>query len=236
MGIDNYWKDIDLNLTKLKEDGYVKLPSLENFDLELLAENISSEMNGNTFSELSKSHDKFLSALSVDKYLTPKLYQLAKQYFNFKGDISDQYHVARRVEPGNSLEMYRAHFDSHLFTIVFPIKIPKIGSPSGSAGELIYYPNARKSPKNEITNILGKTYHKKFASKEGLDIFSKNHIQMEDNFYDYKPLLFLGNVTLHTNKPVASCCESYRLTLLAHFFDPSPKYGIGSFLRLLRNR
>ena len=236
MSVDNYWKDLDLNLFKLREDGYVKLPSIKNYDLEKLAKDISSEMNQNTFSKCCKSHNSFLSALSINKYLTPKLYQFAKQYFNYKGDISDQYHVARRVEPGNSVEMYRAHFDSHLFTIVFPIKIPKAGSSSGSAGELIYYPNARKSPSNEFTNILSKIYHKKYSSKKGLESFSENHNQMIDNFYDYRPLLFLGNVTLHTNKPVDPCCDSYRLTLLAHFFDPSPKYGIGSFLRVIRNR
>ena len=28
--------------------------------------------------------------------------------------MSNQYHIARKVEPGNSKEMFRAHFDSHL--------------------------------------------------------------------------------------------------------------------------
>ena len=34
----------------------------------------------------------------------------------------------------------------------------------------------------------------------------------------------------------SSSCASYRLTLLAHFFDPSSKYGVGGLLRLIRNR
>ena len=66
--------------------------------------------------------------------------------------------------------------------------------------------------------------------------FSNNHKKIVDNFKDYQPLLFVGNTTLHTNFPVSIDCSSYRLTLLAHFFDPSPKYGIGGFLRLIRNR
>ena len=155
--------------------------------------------------------------------------------FNYKGDPSNQYHVARKVEPGNSKEMFRAHFDSHLFTMVLPIKIPDVNQ-DGSAGELMYFPNARKAPKNEISNFIGKAFYKKYASKEGLEKFSLSSPQKVDNFRDYQPLLFIGNTTLHTNYPVSSSCASYRLTLLAHFFDPSPKYGVGGLLRLIRNR
>ena len=81
-----------------------------------------------------------------------------------------------------------------------------------------------------------KAFYKKYASKEGLEKFSLSSPQKVDNFRDYQPLLFIGNTTLHTNYPVSSSCASYRLTLLAHFFDPSPKYGVGGLLRLLRNR
>ena len=69
-----------------------------------------------------------------------------------------------------------------------------------------------------------------------MEDFAINHRQITDDFLDYSPLLFIGNTTLHTNKQVSLDCSSYRLTLLAHFFDPSPKYGIGSILRALRNR
>ena len=105
-----------------------------------------------------------------------------------------------------------------------------------SAGDLIYFPYARKAPTNEISNFIGKAYYKRFASKDGLAKFSSNHQKRIDNFKDYQPLLFVGNTTLHTNFPVSLGCSSYRLTLLAHFFDPSPKYGVGGLLRLLRNR
>lgn len=235
MNINEYWQDIDSNLENLLEHGFVKLPSLKMFELDLLANGISDEMGPLTFKEFGSRHKIFLDKLEVNKYLTPKLLDIARDYFNYKGDLSNQYHVARKVEPGNSKEMFRAHFDSHLFTMVLPIKIPDMNQ-DGSAGELMYFPNARKGPRNEISNFIGKAFYKKYASKEGLEKFSLRSQKRVDNFRDYQPLLFIGNTTLHTNYPVSSSCSSYRLTLLAHFFDPSPKYGVGSLLRLIRNR
>ena len=235
MNIEHYWHDIDSRLEQLLEKGFVKLPSLSMFDLDFLANSISDEMGSLTFKELGSAHKNFLDSLSVDKYLNPKLIKIAKDVFNFKGDISNQYHVARKVEPGNSKEMFRAHFDSHLFTMVLPIKIPEI-TEEGTTGDLIYFPYARKAPSNEISNFIGKAYYKKYASKEGMEKFSSHSQKKVDNFRDYEPLLFIGNTTLHTNYPVSLGCSSYRLTLLAHFFDPSPKYGVGGLLRLIRNR
>ena len=50
--------------------------------------------------------------------------KIAKKTLNYKGDLTNQYQYCQKVEPGNSKEMFRAHFDSHLFTFVFPISIP----------------------------------------------------------------------------------------------------------------
>lgn len=232
---ENYWDDIDLRLERFLEDGFVKLPSIANFELDEIANSINSEMDGATFAELCPSHKLFLDELGLHKFLTPKLYDIAKTLFGFKGGMSNQYHIARRVEPGNSKEMFRAHFDSHLFTLVLPIKIPKVKN-DGTVGELIYFPNARKSPVSEISNFISKVSYKRYASKEGMINFAKTNTQYTDNFFDYSPLLFFGNTTLHTNKKVSQECSSYRLTLLAHFFDPSPKYGVAALLRSLRNR
>jgi len=235
MNIQEYWHDIDSRLEQLLENGFVKLPSLREFDLDFVASDISDEMGSLTFKELGSHHKNFLQNLSIDKYLAPKLHNIAKDLFSYKGDLSNQYHIARKVEPGNSKEMFRAHFDSHLFTMVLPLKIPETAQ-DGTAGDLIYFPYARKVPTNEISNFIGKAYFKRFASKEGMEKFSSNHQKRIDNFKDYQPLLFVGNTTLHSNFPVSTGCSSYRLTLLAHFFDPSPKYGVGGLLRLLRNR
>ena len=231
----NYWEDIDSRLDSLMKHGFVKLPSLEIFNLDAIANRINTEMDGETFAESSPSHTAFLEELELDRFLTPKLYEIAKNVLGYKGEVDNQYHIARRVTPGNSKEMFRAHFDSHLFTMVLPIKIPqaKIG---GTVGDLIYFPSARKPPTNEIINFFGKAAHKRFASVKGIEAFAKNHRQITDDFKDYSPLLFIGNTTLHTNKQVSPDCSSYRLTLLAHFFDPSPKYGVGGMLRIFRNR
>ena len=235
MNIEEYWSDIDSRLENLLNDGYVKLPSLRMLNLEHIASNISDEMGSLTFKELGLCHKNFLDELAIEKYLTPKLHKIASEVFSYKGDDSNQYHVARKVEPGNATEMFRAHFDSHLFTMVLPIKIPETSN-NGTAGDLIYFPYARKVPGNEITNFVGKAYYKRYASKEGMEKFSSNSSKKVDDFRDYQPLLFIGNTTLHTNYPVSPDCSSYRLTLLAHFFDPSPKYGVGGLLRLIRNR
>ena len=235
LNIKDYWSDIDIRLEALLENGYVKLPSIKDFGLGELADKIFSEMDGGTFAELCPSHELFIEQLSMHKYLSPKLFNLAKEKMGFKGDLSNQYHIARLVEPGNSKEMYRAHFDSHIFTMVLPIKIPT-SQKDNIKGDLIYFPNSRKAPKNEVSNFIGKAYHKRFASKEGVKRYATNHKKLTDDFLDYSPLLFIGNTTLHTNKPVSLDCSSYRLTLLAHFFDPSPKYGIGGALRLVRKR
>ena len=235
MNSNDYWRDLDFILEPLVKNGFVKLPSLEVFNLDATANSINAEMKGGTFAESCSSHKLFLEDLDLDNTLTPKLFEIAKNELGYKGKISNQYHIARRVDPGNSIEMFRAHFDSHLFTMVLPIKIP-VAQDSGTVGDLIYFPNARKSPSNEISNAFGKVAHKRFASKEGLEVFAKSHNQITDDFSDYSPLLFVGNTTLHTNKQVSQDCSSYRLTLLAHFFDPSPRYGVGGMLRMLRNR
>jgi len=230
-----YWDNLDSRLESLLKAGYVKLPSIDRFNLSTLAENISADMGHSTFAELGKSHETFLKNLGVEEVLAPKLFNLARELFDYKGKISNQYHIARRVEPGNSKEMFRAHFDSHLFTMVLPIRIPT-PSQGDSAGELIYFPQARAAPKGEITNAIGKAYHKRFASKEGMEVFAKSHKQMIEDFRDYCPLIFVGNTTLHTNQMISQSCSSYRLTLLAHFFDPSPKFGVGGLMRLIRGR
>ena len=102
MNIEKYWHDLDLRLEKLLENGFVKLPSLNEFDLDHIAKDISEEMGSLTFKELGACHKNLLDELEIDKYLAPKLYNIAKEAFNFKGDISNQYHIARKVEPGNS--------------------------------------------------------------------------------------------------------------------------------------
>ena len=228
--LENYWINLDSKLKVLLENGIVKLPSLKILNLDLFAENINTEVGPLTFKENTINHKKLLKELEVDKFLTPKLFNISRKFFNYKGDISNQYHIARKVNPGDRNEQFRAHFDSHIFTIVFPIKIPT-AQDNDFAGDLVYFPNIRKLPKNEFINLLGKTYYKIYASKNGIKKLAKLHAQKVENFINLEPVIFLGKTTLHTNYPVSLNCSSYRLTLLSHFFDNSSKYSIGNLLR-----
>lgn len=235
MDPEKYWSDIHTSLDSLLRHGFCRLPTLASLDLDKYSEQISEEANDGTWSSLVDSHRKFLSVLAIDKYLAPKLYEIAQTSFGFKGNLSDQYHIARRVNVGDHKESYRAHFDSHLFTLVMPLKIPR-ATRDGSQGELIYLPYARKMPHHEFINTLEKVLWKKFASKRGVERLGAYAELRTADFLDYRPLLFIGNTTFHTNKPVSADCSHYRLSLLSHFFDPSPRYGVGSLLRRIRRR
>jgi hypothetical protein len=236
MEYNDYWDQIDHNLEELMDNGFSKLPSIKDFGLDKISESISKEMGNKTFVDSCPSHKLFLDQLGIGKHLTPKLFSLAKNNFGYNGEIGDQYHIARRVQKGNKSESFRSHFDSHLFTLVLPIKIPEVLNNNDTVGDLIFFPGLRKHPKNEVSNFINKLYFKKYASQKGVVELSKKKAMHIENFQSYQPLLFIGNTTLHANKIVSSNCSSYRLSLIAHFFDPSPKYGIGSLLRLIRSR
>lgn len=235
--MNGYLDNIDEILAELLSKGYVRLPSIKNFGLDDMADLISHDMQGATFKELSPNHKSFIDSLGITEILAPKLHEVAAEKFKYTGAISDQYHVARRVEPGNSREFYRGHFDSHLFTLVLPIKIPQDNDSGCSIGELLFFPFARSEPKNEFSNFFQKLWFRLcFSSKAGLERLSRKTPMRIELFDDYQPLLFLGNTFFHTNRPVSENASSYRLTLLSHFYDPSPKYGIGNILRILRSR
>tara|TARA_Y100001970_G_scaffold217905_1_gene267047 strand:+ start:923 stop:1606 length:684 start_codon:yes stop_codon:yes gene_type:complete len=204
----------------------------DSVNVDEIAELIRNEMNEKSFKENSEGHQKLLKRIPYYSKLKDFLYEKAKRDFNFKG-INSEYLVSRKVNPGNVKEKYRAHFDSHLFTLVVPLKIPDSGT---SCGELIYVPNLRKNPSSELSNLLTKVYYKRYASKEGIENLAKIKKVHENNFKDYKPILFRGNTFLHTNKGVSNDASSYRLTCLSHFYDPYENYGIGKVLRMFRKR
>jgi len=234
MNFENYRDCLDDKFDELIKKGYVKLPSIADLDLTKISELILSEISNKTYTELGVEHKKFIGQLLLDKYLAPKLLDLAKHEFDYKGSISNQYHIARSAAPGD--QKYRAHFDSHIFTLVIPIKIPEISSSHCSIGELIFFPNMRVFPKNPIIDLIGKFWFKQYSSESGMNKLSKKQSININSFNDYKPLLFLGNTVFHSNKPISESVDSSRLTLLAHYFDPFPKYGVGSILRKIRFR
>ena len=172
--MSNYWNNIDECLSKLVNDGYCYLPSIKNIlDLENISISIDKDISENIYSENIPSHLSFCNEFGITNILGQKLFEIAKDLFNYKGLISNQYHIARKVSPGLKAEAYRGHFDSHLFTLVMPIQIPKKIS-DDSVGDLIFVPNARSMPNHEIINFFQKIYFKKYASKKGFDKLKEN--------------------------------------------------------------
>jgi len=235
INFENYWDFLDNNIDKLLTDGYIKFPSISSLNLKKVDKLITKDISSRTYTELCDEHQNFIDKLFINKYLAPKLFEIANKEFGYKGLISNQYHVSRRVIPGNRIDKYKAHFDSHIFTLVIPISIPKVNNKE-SIGELAFFPKLRVFPKNPIGDFLGKLWFNKYASKDGIKKLEKKYPMLINSFENYEPLLFFGNTSFHTNLPVSENADSHRLTLLAHFFDPFPKYGVGNLLRKIRSR
>ena len=215
--------------------GYGYLPSIKGLiDEYKIAEQAMNEIKDKTYSTNNKAHLKLMELMELET-LFEKFYERAIQDLKVKINKDDRYYVARKVNPGQSSEKYRAHFDSHLLTIVLPVKIPLAEGEGNERGELKAVPNARKFPKAELKNIIQKAYWKKYASEEGFITLSQRMKVITEYFDDYRPLAFMGITTLHGNNYVSDKAQQ-RLTFLCHLYDPSPRYGIGMILRKLRGR
>ena len=231
-----YWNNLDENLQLLLREGYCFLPSIkEFFSIDDIFAQCELEIGKRTYAENLAAQEKFAFESGISTVLSSALFNLARSSFGYHGPENNQYHVSRLVRPGDMSEGYRGHFDSHLFTLVMPIKIPQ-GNAESAAGNLLFYPGVRREPKNEIINFAGKLKFKRYASKAGFDKLAKTHHQKIASFEDFRPLLFLGRQTFHGNMPVDVSFSDGRLTLLTHFFDPSPPWGVGEILRKIRAR
>jgi len=217
------------------ENGFSYLPSIKTLiDENNICDEALQEIGSKTYSTDNRAHKKLVDLMNLEP-LFESVFNKAVNDFRVSIDKTDRYFVARKVDPGQSSEKYRAHFDSHLLTIVLPISIPKPENGFSDRGELKAAPNARKFPRYELINILQKAYWKRYASEAGFDTVSKSTHVLTEYFDDYKPLAFLGTTTLHGNNFVSEKSES-RLTFLCHLYDPSPRYGIGTLLRKIRGR
>ena len=229
-----YEYNTKLILKNLNNRGFSFLPTIKpileanNIYKKYISENIES-----TYAEASKTHKFLINLLDLEP-LFGELHGLAEQKMKKKIDLNDQYLISRHVKPGQISEGYRGHFDSHFVTIVLPVKIPNILMKKTS-GQLIALPNARKIPRNELWNIYGKIIWKRYNSEIGYDRLVLEKDAFELDFSNYKPLIFIGNSTFHGNRPLSGSDEP-RLSMLCHLFDTSPKIGVGSLMRLIRNR
>jgi hypothetical protein len=231
-----YYEELNERKQELVESGFIKFSApIYNFcDLDELVLNINKNKNQSTYISESIAHKNILATVDFEKKFTKILFDLATNKFNYNGAFDNQYHITRIIKSGNKYEGFRSHFDSHLFTLVLPIKIPKIDVCIDN-GELIYFPKFRTSPKNDLINFYQKMIYKIYSSRIGAEYLLNNIKYHEDNFSDYRPLLFLGNSTLHMNRELMGVNKE-RITFLSHFFDPFGKMSIGNILRYLRNR
>ena len=140
-------------------------------------------------------------------------------------------YIIRVVESG-STEMYRTHFDSHLYTLVIPLILPKSESPL--RGQFYFLNRFRKKPKSEIENLLGKSLaFIKYRGKRGMVKLERKESFREVDLKIGQAMLFEGSVSLHGNYENKSGVK--RITLILHFNDPFP-FGAGYILRQFRSR
>ena len=222
-------------IQEVLENGFCKLKPLKDFvDLDKFYYEFIHDKNLGNYTSSHKVHRNLIDVLDLNSNLFTYLFQAAKINFNYRGNPEDQYHISRHVKPGENNESYRAHFDSHIFTIVFPIKIPNNNSLSN--GELVIFPRIRRDYQNELTNTLEKIYYKRYANKKSFEKFAEKKKALVISFEDTAPIVFLGRSTLHSNRPLQVESGSSRLTFLTHLYDPSPKWGVGEILRKIRAR
>lgn len=231
-----YCPDLDKYLKQLIVNGATKFPSVSSASWRMSTyKDCLKEIGDKSYGENLPANLAFLDVTNITNHLLPALVSLAKKEFKYTVNSEDVYNVCRLVRPGDVSEGYRGHFDSHLFTLVTPINIPNSKNIK-DMGQLHYFPRTRAQPSNEIVNISGKIFFKKYNSENGFFKLSQKVERIIDSFQDYKPLLFVGNTTFHGNSPVDTFLLQNRMTILTHFFDISPRYGVGKIMRSLRSR
>ena len=186
-----------------------------------------------TYNENSKLSQDFLNSFNFIE-LKVQSAELANELYNIKVEQNDTYSITRYLKSYDNLESYRGHFDSHVFSIVTPVKIPETNS--FESGQLIVFPNIRNNPKNELINFYEKFKYKVFYGRvKGYQKLMAKKVFVEFDFKDRNSIIFLGRQCFHGNRSFAEAPKGERITILTHFFDPN-KTGIGSILRKLRNR
>lgn len=162
---------------------------------------------------------------------TPELQNIVS---HFKARASEQkiswnQILVCRVVEGGSKEKYRTHLDSHIYTMVVPLLMPK--GHEKNRGQLFIVPNYRPQPRSEISNFVGKTMAGKFRGEGNFARVKSLDGYQEIDLKFGQVLIFNGMRCLHGN--LANDGQEKRITLLSHFADPFP-IGVGSMLRFIR--
>lgn len=217
----------------LVQSGYVKMPHLKLGSKKLNSFN-ELEFPEKNYTENSIYNKTFQALIDMDS-LKKELADIGLKHLGIRVNRNDIYQVTRYLKPNDYAESYRGHFDSHLFTLVTPIRMPKASGAEN--GQLIVFPKLRAEPKNELANIAVKALYKlKYGNEKGLKKLMKDNKNfIEFDFLDMEPVLFLGRQSFHANRGFEKSRNGDRLTLLTHFFDPTQN-GIGALLRKWRDR
>jgi hypothetical protein len=211
------------NIQDLINFGYVKLPQLK---INRVPTNLN--LLKNYYSENFSGHMEYINSMKLNTLLLRDLKGLAYSLYKVSNFSNQQYNIARFIDHKSKFEAYKFHFDSHLFTLVTPVKIPN------DSGKLIIFPKIRTFHKSEFINIFQKICFKFFCNKIGFLLLSKFFNYKLFDLNDNTPILFLGYESLHANMPLK--INDIRVTYLTHFFDPSKNFSIGQLLRKYRNR
>lgn len=225
----------ELQISTLLEQGFISLPQykISEKNKSLFLSSVEKDKLSGYQSDYSE-HKKYLSDNKIDTNLSIQLKEIAKRYFKLECKLDDTYKITRVIDSSQKSEQFRFHFDSHLFTLVTPINIPKTSS--SDKGELILAPQLRLEPISEIKNSLTKIYYKRFSNYDGFQKLKKNKKIVYFDFQNNEPLLFLGRSCYHANNQFISTNNDKRVTVLTHFFDPSPNFSLGRVMRVLRRR
>lgn len=233
-----YFEKVDTNslFDDIELNGYSFLPPINELDCFNEVRNLAEkELLEVTYKESSAAHALLEDKICMNQKLEPFLFEYAQKTLSYKGSTKNKYKISRHVKPGKSSEAYRSHFDSHIFTIVFPILIP-LTEGSDADGSLITLPKLRNDTSSNLINIGQKAYYKRYGNKKSLSNLMKKNAHFNMKFHDFRPLIFLGRTTFHCNNPLSENAEHSRITFLSHFYDRDSSLSIGNILRKLRNR
>jgi hypothetical protein len=225
-----------VRISKFKEDlknkGYTFIPELKyNRKTKLNLPNLKS-----THSENTAEHLKYIQEKKIKEKIVPELLKIAQSITKAKLNSNDLYCITKVIRPMEKSVSDTGHFDSHIFTLVTPVRIPKSNS-LHHKGQLVLFNNIRQDPLNELVNFFQKLFfYIFFSSPRGIKKLKLKKNYIEFDFKDYIPLLFLGRQCFHSSNHFLSKFNDQHILFITHFFDPSPKFSIGRINRFLRDR
>ena len=142
-------------------------------------------------------------------------------------------HIVRCVDPRIARESHCRHFDSHLLTLLIPLRLAE---PSRSNGDLIVYTRFRPVP-TTVRNVATKIKH---GIQRSLPLAMRQNLTARDLHAGHcvrvvcepgNVYAFNGFVTKHGNLNIE---DGQRRSLLVHWYDPGRSAGVSQAMRMVR--